>query len=184
MNYSGGGWDVTNRGFCHKLGILAPGWARKKRNPKDRLSRQSFCLCKPQKTWQEAELLSKHTHTKYEPHYKDTVVTKTNGQKRDANKLILGLYKLIRYYQIKTITVCDLRMILNYTLSSSIWGPATESTEQIPTYELTTPALVWYKLLLSDPENWSLSMTFNPFQGHLPPFEPSESCFQVPLLKT
>lgn len=58
-----GGWDVTNRGFCHKLGILAPEWAREKRNPKDRLWRQSFCLCKPQKTGQEAELLFKHTHT-------------------------------------------------------------------------------------------------------------------------
>lgn len=88
-----GGWDVTNRGFCHKLGILAPEWAREKRNPKDRLWRQSFCLCKPQKTGQEAELLFKHTHTKetYESHYKDTVLIKTNGQKRDANKLMLGL---------------------------------------------------------------------------------------------
>lgn len=47
-----GGWDVTNRGFCHKLRILAPEWAREKRNPKDCLPRQSFRLCKPQKTWQ------------------------------------------------------------------------------------------------------------------------------------
>lgn len=89
-----GGWDVTNRGFCHKLGILAPEWAREKRNSKNCLLRQSFCLCKPLKTWQKAELLSKHTHTPqktYESQYKDTVVIKTNGQKRDANELMLRL---------------------------------------------------------------------------------------------
>lgn len=41
--------------------------------------------------------LSKYTHTKqntskpYESHYKDTVDIKAKGQKRDANKLMLGL---------------------------------------------------------------------------------------------
>lgn len=43
-------------------------------------------------------MLFKHTYIKtkqnktYESHYKATVVIKTNGQRRDANKLMLGLY--------------------------------------------------------------------------------------------
>lgn len=44
MSYSGdgGAWDVTNRGFCHKLGILVPEWAREKRNPKTALRHIAF----------------------------------------------------------------------------------------------------------------------------------------------
>lgn len=49
--------SVTNWGFWFQSG-------KREKKLKDCLSRQSFCLYKPHKTGQEAELLSKHTHTK------------------------------------------------------------------------------------------------------------------------
>lgn len=88
----GGDWDITNRGFCHKLEILVPEWQERKETQRLPFKTKLLPMYISETTGGRIAFQT-HTHKNktYKSHHKDTMVIKTNGQKRNASKLILGL---------------------------------------------------------------------------------------------
>lgn len=59
-----GGWDVTNRGFCHKLRFLAAEWQERKETQKTAFGDKAFAYVSPRKRdSRQNGFPNTHTHT-------------------------------------------------------------------------------------------------------------------------
>ena len=96
MNYSGGAGMSQTEDSVTNWGFWLQDRQERKETQKTAFRDKAFAYVNLRKRDRRQNCFPNththtHTHTKYESHYKDTTVTKTNGQKRDANKLMRTL---------------------------------------------------------------------------------------------